>query len=205
MRQPGLHHRLLGALMDAYTQAQMGYALPFAAELFDTYGVVGFSQWASKTADARDRAVERWGSTTSDMLVAITAAWNGCRWCSRGHLRAANLAFLRDTDALYALDEAHMEGWQHLRDGELVEQLSRRLIDADLQADAEVLRRLFELRAGAQAANDDDQILLTLVAAWDLLSECSVLVDVGDQVPALDTDLARDDDLNARYEALRRR
>lgn len=204
MRLPALHHRALGALMNAYVKVQLGYGLPFAAELFDTYGVAGFGEWAHKTADARDRAQARWGDAAGDMLVALTAAWNGCRWCSKGHLRAANLVFLRETGALFPLDEANMDEWQTLRDADLVQLLTKALRDADLHDQAEALQRLFDLRAGrAEATSEDDKILMDLVAAWDLLSECSVLVDVPEVVPALETELARDLALNEHYERLR--
>jgi hypothetical protein len=138
------------------------------------------------------------------MVIAIAATSTGCQWCSKGHLLGANLGYLRDTGRLYPLDERHIDDWQQLRDVNLVDTLTQRLTAGGELGDAALVRRLFALRNGAESAEHaDDALLVRIIAAWDLLTECTIVAELPGSVPAIDPELSRADALLARYRALR--
>jgi hypothetical protein len=192
--------RMLARASEVVSRWQRGYAVPFGAEMIYTMGFRGLAS-AGKQLDASAKAITRvFGDRDGQLLMGMAAMWNGCTFCSVGHVYAANLYHFRDGGALLPLDEREVTGLQRQRDGEVVDELRRRFAEP-LPRTCALLSRQFELKRGAQDVTDDDDGLRLALAAWDWLNECTITSDQR-EVPPLCI-LAKDKALIERYRAAR--
>jgi len=196
--------RLAARLANAGSRWFEGYELGFMEELVRTYGLVGTNRWSLTMLGVRTDLVARYGLADAQVLMAFAAFWQGCTYCSRGHLLAGNLVRFRDDGTLFPLDTATLVALQAGDDDAILSVLRRRLADhADLLATLERQHALRDGVAQRSTCTDDDELLQATHAVWGWLSECSIMVMDQPEVPPLCSEVAGDDDLLARYRAAR--
>ena len=118
-------------------------------------------------------------SFNRQLQVALSNVDSGevvvCRWCSIGHMFMANLAVYKDLGELGPIDELDMPALQELSDPETVAELERRLVGRWSHL-APIARRLFELRTGEAAPEDEgDDLLLRTDLMWEWVIECTIM------------------------------
>jgi hypothetical protein len=174
------------------------------SEVIRLYGLRGYRQFFTYIEAARDELCRHCGPLSTEALISLTAMWNGCRYCSRGHLLGANLLHLRDTGRLFPLPEDRIFIWQGMNDDDARADIDARLAgEPDLASLRAHVARLFALKSGVQAPESEAgepmrAALVRLDSAWSLLNECSI-VDNGVQVPPLHPDVWSDKELLRRY------
>jgi hypothetical protein len=193
--------RLLARASEVVSKWQRGYAVPFGAEMIYTMGFRGVAK-AGKQLDQSAKAITKvFGDRDGQLLMGMAALWNGCTFCSVGHVYAANLYHFRDTGSLLPLDEREVTSLQRQRDREVIDELSQRFA-APLPRTATLLARQFALKSGStNGVTEDDDGLRLALAAWDWLNECTITSDRA-EVPPLCI-LAKDKALLERYHAAR--
>ena len=197
-RELTLGQRAFARVMDAVCIRFMGHPLPFLREVLRTHGLAGYRTITGTIQRVLTECSQRYGVVEANVLVAVGAMWNGCRFCSRSHLWVANLYYLRDTGKLFPLDDAEVPRLQRLSDEEVLSYLKTRLTEGGFADLARLVERQFHLKIGDYTGTtDDDPYLQAAIAAWDWMVECTIVVDE-DQVFPADA-IARDRALCARY------
>lgn len=195
---------LAARLLDAASIRTIGQKTPFLREMLRTHGLLGTMKMLGAITKLSNRCVERYGPRDTNVLIGFAATWNGCRFCSRGHIWAANLYHLRDTGELFALDDAEIPQLQKLSDAELLQTVRDRFAQAGLTRLAGLLERQYHLKLGeAEGSTEDDPYLAATISAWDWMIECTIVVEEKDVLPP--DPIAKDQALRARYLKLRGR
>jgi hypothetical protein len=183
-----------------------GYDPVFMDDFAQMLGTAGVLRWAKQMGKLLKRLDARYGAETSQYLIGVAAMWNGCGYCGVGHIFAGNLYRFEATSTLFAIDEREVKQLQHLEDEALLHELERRLTD---NGDAELwrlLQRQYQLKLDqAEGETEDDEYLRAVIASWDLVNECSILVGFDSNaadVPPL-ASIGRQHDLIAKYRAAR--
>jgi hypothetical protein len=149
----------------------------------------------------------RYGERDAQLLVSFAAHWNGCSYCSSGHLLASNLIRYRDEGVIFPIDVDEAAQMRSMPDMEVIERIRVLLADAAYARTVALLLRQYALKAGtAQGKMDDDLLLRTTSAAWDLMNEFSITLGIDidpSDVPAL-APVGRDEALRRRYEEARK-
>lgn len=182
-----------------------GYALPFTDDVVRSFGVRGAVLELFRYNRVKDALAARYGERDAHLLLGFAALWNGCGYCSVGHVFASNLLRFREQGLLFPIDQDETERLQHMPDEQAMERV-RELLRGDSRY-ARVLglleRQLKLKRGEALGSTDDDELLQACNAALDISNECSILagIDVDPhEVPPL-SPLSRDYLLRHRYEA----
>ena len=195
--------RWIARAVQAAIEAQYGTSIPFIEEGMRTHGVVKFMQtFTTKVAVVMEDLDARFGQPDGQLLMAFAALWDGCTFCSRGHLYTSNLFRYRDEGVLFPIRAAEVLELQSLPDAALMELLRDRL--ADFEVSLALLERQFQLRAElARPDRPDDPLLVASLAAWTWLTDCTIMLPETIEVRPLHTDLARDASTIARYRRAR--
>lgn len=169
-----------------------GYWPAFTRELVRTYGLDGMRQWGEVVETTAKGLTERFGDENAQVVIGMSAVWNGCAYCTVGHLYAANILYFRRTGRLFPIDEREVPRWHTLTDERLEASTLERLADDEFKDLHRILSRQFQLRREGPAAveDDDDRLIIGANAAWDLVNECSILVESG-HIPPLHSAAAR--------------
>jgi hypothetical protein len=199
--------RAASTLMKLGMWVAEGYALPFTEDLVRSFGVRGAVQELLRYRRVQEALTARYGERDAHLLLGFAALWNGCGYCSVGHMFASNLLRYREQALLFPIDQDEAERLQHMTDEGAMERV-RELLRGDSRY-ARVLaliERQFKLKRGeAEGSTDDDAMLNACNAALDLSNECSILAGLDADphaVPPLSRH-SRDYLLRHRYEAAR--
>lgn len=194
--------RLLAWVANLGARAQEGYPLPFMEEIVRTHGLLTFNGWAEDMNTVRRDLEAQFGAADGQLLMALAAFWEGCSFCSRGHLRASNLFRFREEGELFPLRRQEISDLQCLPDEAILMVLRERL-----QQHADVLdliERQYALRAEtASGTHPQDDLLRASLGVWALITDCSIMVEEQPEVPPLAKSVATDRSLIRRYEAAR--
>ncbi|MFK7987791.1 MAG: hypothetical protein AB8I08_17370 [Sandaracinaceae bacterium] len=180
------------------------HPVPFNAELVRTFGTRKAIEYLTVLGNISTRAEKLWGEADSQMMVGMSAFWNGCLYCSVGHVRAANIAIHRDRKLLCPLTHYRIPALSELKDGEAISAIRKSLAGDDYASTRRLANRMYELKIeGAESTgSDEDEMLLALVDGWSFLNDCSILSGVdarADRVPPLSI-VAKDKALVQRYQ-----
>ncbi|MCB9529491.1 MAG: hypothetical protein H6701_14085 [Myxococcales bacterium] len=169
-----------------------GYWPAFTRELVRTYGLDGMKQWGEVVEKTATGLTTRFGDEIAQVVIAMSAVWNGCAYCTVGHLYAANILYFRRTGRLFPIDEREVPRWHTLTDERLEATTIERLAGDEFAELRRVLARQFQLRREGNdaVADDDDRLIVGANAAWDLVNECSILVETA-HIPPLHPAAAR--------------
>ena len=184
-----------------------GYDPVFVADMLDLLGVKGVGAWGTKLQAVAEELDETFGPFEGQLVISFAAMFNGCRVCSVGHMYVANLHHFEETGELFVIDEREVYELQVLSDEELLAVAADRMAAPQYERARKLIARLHALKYGGEAiVNPEDELLAGAIAAWDLLTECSILSDIEDpaQIDPL-TSIAKRKDLIERYQAARGR
>ncbi len=209
-RRPTLSQRVVARGLDLVLRAAFGDSrLEVQREFLATLGVRGAVRLASRVASLVKDATLRWGEVDTQLLVGLSAMWNGCCFCGYGHALAGSLMQFRDDGSLHPLHPHALTELYELRDLEVLDRLEALLSDdryAPLRANA---ARMYALKAErCEPGDEDDRLLLAIVHVWTWYNECSTYVSLeyqpGDAIVPGHS-IGRDRPLRARYEQARAR
>lgn len=173
-----------------------GYAIAFDEELVRQHGIMGFMKWGRSTEAALESLFDAFGDRHTHLLAAFASMWNGCDYCTFGHLLALNLYVYRDTGTFFPIDEAETGSLLRMRDGEVLAELEKRLT-AQYPEMVRLVKRQHELRhTDGAARGDEDRLILRSVALYEWINECSITVDA--PAPPLGR-IAMNQDVRRRY------
>ena len=199
--------RTASTLMKLGMWVAEGYALPFTDDIVRSFGVRGAAVELLRYRRVAAALGARYGDRDAHLLLGFAALWNGCGYCSVGHVYASNLHRFREQNLLFPIDQDEAERLQHMTDQQAMDRV-RELLRGDSRYARvlALLERQFKLKRGeAEGSTDDDAYLKACNAALDLSNECSILAGIDadpHEVPPL-SPLSRDYLLRHRYEAAR--
>lgn len=180
----------------------IGYYVDFDEELVRQHGIKGLITWGKSTRDAFDEIVASLGVERAHLVAAFASFFNGCDYCSWGHIFALNLLYLERTGKLYPLDETEVLDLMKQGDTLVFEELRARLSgNPEYAEDLRLLERQHALRTLSEGpASDEDRILMRSITLFEWVNECSIVVNA--PAPPMDP-IAKKKALLARYAALR--
>lgn len=189
--------------MESLTTLRWGFPSALIAPMVRRLGPSRALVWFAANLPRYERTLTVFGPVRTHLLVTAICLVDDCAYTSYGHAYAFELAFLRDHDRLFPLDE------QRLCDlrGRPPALIRHRLLDAvrraELHSDAAWLDRAVELSGTPDPwpADHDDVRIAHLVRMFGLLNEIARATDARtDQAhDALNKDIR----LRARYHRLR--
>lgn len=199
--------RAVSTLMKLGMWLAEGYALPFTDDIVRSFGVRGAVMELLRYGRVQDALSARYGERDAHLLLGFAALWNGCGYCSVGHVFASNLLRFREQGLLFPIDQDETERLQHMTDERAMDRV-RELLRGDSRYARvlALLERQLQLKRGeAEGSTDDDEMLKACNAALDISNECSILAGLDadpHEVPPM-SPLSRDYLLRHRYEAAR--
>lgn len=201
--QLGLLQKALATGMNLVNERTAGYKAPFIEEAFQSLGTQGFFRWAGQVTQVVKRLEAEYGGAHAQHIIAFTALWNGCEFCSVGHLYTGNLLLFAETGALFPIAETEVPRLRQLTDDEGLAELRTRLGGTQHGLLLQLLERVYALKAGtADESSPDTPVLRAAISAWDWTNECSISTLGIRDVPAL-TEINKDTALKERYRAAR--
>ena len=175
-----------------------GYNPVWSSEIFATYSFRQAFRYTSRIFKVLGKMDKEFGEVATQFLAAMSATWNGCSYCSVGHLYAANLIYFKETGKLLPVSEASVPALRRLRDSDLRDTLNTLLDVPGLESLRHLVARHGELRFdGVVPENDRDRLMVACHASWDWLNECTIVFDQG-HVPPLNA-IGRQKALLAAY------
>lgn len=150
---------------------------------------------------------ERFGEAQTQFLIGMTAMWNGCGFCSYGHVLTGSLLVYRDQGTLHPLHPRVIERLIELEPDRSIEALAELLREhPDLR---ERVSRLNELRSGrARPETVDDYVLDACRQIWTQYVEYTIVAGLTmkpDEAICPAHPIGRDEKLIARYRRARER
>lgn len=180
-----------------------GQEVAFMEEMVRTYGIVSLARHGATMSAIRVDAEARYGPVDSQLLLGFASFWEGCTYCSRGHVLAANLFHFRDTGELLDLQAADILTLRRRPDEQILEELRRRFAGRP-SLWAAVQRQHQLLRGQAGEPQPDDPLLEATLALGSWLAECTImLVDDNTPPPPLHREVASDRELLDAYRRAR--
>ncbi|MDI1443841.1 hypothetical protein [Polyangium sp. 6x1] len=159
-----------------------GFKHPFSEELVRSSGFVGALNFGKAVGKAMGGLEKRYGLLVSNLIMGFAGLWNGCRYCGVGHLYAANLLHFKATGRLYPIAESDVPWLQELSYDESMVRVRGMLADEEFDEHLRIIERLYGLRGGAEAQNEEDRLLQLALASWAWLNECSAPITFDMQV-----------------------
>ncbi len=171
-----LTQRLVASLFDAATYSRMRSSLPFATKLIRQFGTKDAFRYFLLLGDVGPHAEKVLGEADGQLLIALSAMWNGCRFCALGHCLAANMVRFRDEGLMCPLTHVEMMRLQTQRDDAAMARIEEVLSAPEYDRTRKLAHRMYELEFGiAGVGTEHDKLLAGLLATWAWLSECSIL------------------------------
>lgn len=122
--------RTASTLMKLGMWLMEGYALPFTDDVVRSFGVRGAVLELFRYNRVKDALAARYGERDAHLLLGFAALWNGCGYCSVGHVFASNLLRFREQGLLFPIDQDETERLQHMPDEQAMERV-RELLRGD--------------------------------------------------------------------------
>ncbi|MBX2801551.1 MAG: hypothetical protein KTR31_27995 [Myxococcales bacterium] len=145
-----------------------------AEELVRTHGWRDAGRVGAKVGAALATLEERFGVADAQLLVAFAAFWEGCTYCSRGHLLASNVLRHHHEGRLFPVTPEELLDLQALRDDEVMEHLRVQLVE--FPEGLRLLTRQFELRAELVQPTEEDAPLMASLSAWSWMADCTIML-----------------------------
>lgn len=174
--------RLFLRLLRWMEMKTFGFKHPFSEELVRSSGFFGALNFGKAVGKAMAGLEKRYGLLVSNLIMGFAGLWNGCRYCGVGHLYAANLLHFKATGRLYPIAEEDVPWLQELSYEESMVRVRGLLADEEFAEHLRIIERVYELREGAEAKNEEDRLLQLALASWAWLNECSAPISFDMQV-----------------------
>lgn len=184
----------------ALAGVSIGYYVNFDEELVRQHGITGFLKWGRTTQAMFEEITAKLGTEEAHLVAAFASFFNGCDYCSWGHLFALNLLHLERTGKLYPIDEVEVLELMRTGDTAVMQELERRLAP-EFPEHLRLLLRQHQLRTlESGPVSEEDRVLVRSITLFEWVNECSIVVNA--PAPPMDR-IAKKKALLARYEALR--
>ncbi|GAA5156316.1 hypothetical protein GCM10023321_31830 [Pseudonocardia eucalypti] len=159
--------------------------------------------WFCRNMPRYQHTLATFGPVRTHLLCVAISLVNGCQYCTYGHSHALELAYLREHDRLFPLDELDFQRLCGLPPAAVRHDLVGAAQQAGLHWDVRHLERTLTLAGGPdpRPTDEDDLRLVHLVRMFGVLNSVGVRNKVApDQAHS---PLNRDHLLTRRYGALR--
>src|SRR5690606_2602985 len=179
-----------------------GFPPRLMAPIVDRLGGARGLGWFARNTPRYERTLRVLGPLRTHLVCGLISLHNGCRYCSYGHLYAAELVYLKERGKLFPLDARTVPEWIGLPPAELRRRMVDVLRDADLHSEMLWVDTVLGLATGAQRPVDAQEARVA-----HLVSMFRVLNDVG-IAAAVEPDAAhdppnKDERLTAHHRELR--
>lgn len=186
MRDLNILERMFAGTTRGFVRISEGYDMgkPVAESLVEVLGVRGFFDYATTISGVLTPLGQRYDPFTVQIAIAVSALFNGCRYCTLGHFYSANLLLFDAERVLGPIDEAELITLMAKRDDELLELMREAFSPSRYAATLDVIERLWGLGLEQREPVDaDDELLAGLVHVWAWINECTI-VDGVDLLPS---------------------
>ncbi len=165
-------------------------------------GAVKALGWFVRNMPRYERTLRVLGPLRTHMAATLVSLYNGCRYCSFGHLYAVELIHLEQRGELFPLDARSVPDWIGLRPAELRRRMVDVLQQADLHGEALWVDRTLALASGSQRPVDAPEARIAhLVSMFRVLNDAGIAGDV--EPDEAHDPLNKDVRLKARHHELR--
>ncbi|MEM9455838.1 MAG: hypothetical protein AAGF11_16780 [Myxococcota bacterium] len=194
--------RITARLINAAVRLVYGDArLEVNEELLDTMGWRRYVRVIRDTYALVGSMNARYGEADTQFLIGMSAMWNGCGFCSYGHVLTGALLVYRDRGVLHPLHAEVVAELMDMRTERALEALQEIL--CDYPALYEQILRMYALRAGRfRPETTDDYLLDACHQVWTLYVECTIVLGLTmepDEAFCPAHTIGRDKRLIARY------
>jgi hypothetical protein len=171
---------------------------PIVAQL----GALPALAWFVRNMPRYERTLRVLGPLRTHLACTLISLYNGCRYCSYGHLYAVELIYLEQRRELFPLDARSVTEWIGLSPAELRNRIVDVLQQADLHGEARWVDTTLALASGSQRAVDALEARVAhLVAMFRTLSDVGIAAEV--EPDEAHDPLNKDAGLKARHDELR--
>ena len=143
---------------------------PIVAQL----GALRALGWFVGNMPRYERTLRTLGPLRTHLACTVISLYNGCRYCSFGHLYAVELVYLEQRGKLFPLDAHSVSEWIGMHPAELRRQMVGVLQQADLHREVLWVDATLALAGGSQRPVDAQEARIA-----HLVSMFRVLNDVG--------------------------
>src|SRR5919202_717082 len=134
MAQRGLD-RFAVRLLEWLGQQLWGFPPPLMGPIVAQLGALPALTWFVRNMPRYERTLRALGPLRTHLACAVISLYNGCRYCSFGHLYAVELIYLEKRGELFPLDARSVSEWIGLHPGELRKGMVDVLEQADLHGE----------------------------------------------------------------------
>ena len=171
---------------------------PIVAQL----GPLSALAWFVRNMPRYERTLRALGPLRTHLACTLISLYNGCRYCSFGHLYAVELVYLEKRDRLFPLDARSVPEWIGLHPTELRRRMVEVLQQADLHGEVRCVDTTLALATGAQHAVDAQEARIAhLVSMFRVLNDVGIAHGV--EPDEAHDPLNKDAGLKARHHELR--
>jgi hypothetical protein len=186
----------LGRLLWGFPPRLMG---PIVHQL----GAMEALGWFVRNMPRYERTIRLLGPLRTHLACTLVSLYNGCRYCSFGHVYAVELIYLKERGTLFPFDAHAVSDWIGLEPAELRRRTVDVLQQADLHGEVLWVDRTLALAGGSQRPVDGQEARIAhLVAMFGVLNAVGKACDV--EPDEAHDPLNKDLDLKARHSELRR-
>lgn len=161
-------------VLEGIGQHLWGFPPRLMAPIVAQLGALRALGWFVRNMPRYERTLRALGPLRTHLACALISLYNGCRYCSYGHLYAVELIYLERRGTLFPLDARSVSEWIGLRPADL----RRRMVDvlqrADLHREVLWVDATLALASGSQRPVDAPEARIA-----HLVSMFRVLNDVG--------------------------
>jgi hypothetical protein len=193
--------RIATAILERVGERLWGFRPRLMGQIVKDRGPVGSLAWFVTNMPGYERTLAAEGALRTHLWCAAISIDNGCAYCTYGHGMALELAFLRDRDGVFAIDERALVALvakdHDERRASLVAAITASGIDGELAG----LQRLWKLKDGVVPVSGNDRRMVRLLKMFAVLNTCgrAGCVAPDEAHDPLNKDVA----LKERYRALR--
>ena len=194
--------RRASALLEWIGKRLWGFPPRLMPSIVRQLGGLGALRWFVSNMPRYEATLRAFGPVRTHLLCVMISLRNGCPYCTFGHAYALELAFLREHDALFPLDEQAIVELHHLEPDRIRDRMVEALRAANVADGVRWVDRVVTLSdPEVEALDADDRRVKHLVRMFGVLNSCGI----ADRIPPDEAHdpLNKDLGLKARYASLR--
>jgi alkylhydroperoxidase family enzyme len=158
--------------------------------------------WFVRNMPRYERTLRALGPLRTHLACTLISLYNGCRYCSFGHVYAVELIYLDQHDKLFPLDARSVPEWIGLHPHELRRRMVDVLQQAELHSEVRWVDTTLALASGAQRPVDAQEARIAhLVSMFRVLNDVGIAHGV--EPDEAHDPLNKDTGLKARHHELR--
>ena len=167
--------RIAVSVLERISQTLWGFPPRIMAPVVAQVGPMTALSWAVRNMPRYERTLRTLGPLRTHLACAVVSLYNGCRYCSFGHLYAVELIYLQRRGKLFPLDARTVEDWIGLKPAELRHRMVDVLQRADLHGEVLWIDLTLALASGTQRAVDVHEARVAhLVSMYNVLNQVGI-------------------------------